>query len=171
MTATILVLGRSGQMARELAGIGAPTGLELAFAGREAFDLSAHDPAELIEARAPAAVINASAYTAVDKAETEPDAALRLNRDAPAAMARACAARDIPFVHVSTDYVFDGTKPAPYVEDDPVNPMGVYGRSKAEGEAAVLAAGGRAADPAHLVGVQRLREQLREDHAGPGRHA
>jgi len=145
VTATVLVFGRGGQLARELARIGAPTGLELAFAGREDFDLSTHDPASLIAARAPDAVINASAYTAVDKAETEPAAAFRLNRDAPAALARACAARDIPFVHVSTDYVFDGTKAEPYVEEDPVNPMGVYGRSKAEGEAGVLAAGGRAA--------------------------
>ncbi len=145
MTETILVLGRSGQMARELARIGAPGGFELDFAGREAFDLSASpDPEPLIAAVGPVAVINAAAYTAVDRAESEPEAAFRLNRDVPAALARACARRDIPLVHVSTDYVFDGTKPSPYVETDPVHPLGVYGASKAAGEAAVLEAHDRA---------------------------
>ena len=145
MTRTILVFGRSGQVARELAKVGAPAGFELAFAGRETLDLaSGADPAALIADLAPAAVINAAAYTAVDRAESEPDAAFRLNRDAPAAMAAACARADAPFVHFSTDYVFDGTKPSPYVEDDPVGPTGVYGLSKAEGEAGVLAAGGAA---------------------------
>jgi dTDP-4-dehydrorhamnose reductase len=145
MTAKILVLGQSGQMAMELAKLGPPKGFELVFAGRARFDLAGpQDPDALIAAEAPAAVINAAAYTAVDRAECEPAAAFRLNRDAPAALARACARRDIPLVHVSTDYVFDGRKPEPYVETDPVAPMSVYGRSKAEGEAAVLAAGGRA---------------------------
>ena len=146
MTSSILVFGRTGQVARELHKLGPPHGLELVFAGRETLDLSQEpDIPGFIAARAPAAVINAAAYTAVDKAESEPDAARRLNRDAPAAMARACAAQDIPLVHFSTDYVFDGTKPAPYLEDDPVAPVSAYGRSKAEGEAAVTAAGGRAA--------------------------
>ena len=145
MNPTILVFGRSGQLARELAKLGAPRGLELDFAGRTDFDLAhGDDPARLIEARAPAAVINAAAYTAVDRAESEPEAAFRLNRDVPAAIARACAARDTPLVHISTDYVFDGTKAEPYVEDDPVCPISVYGRSKAEGEAAVLQSGARA---------------------------
>ena len=144
MTSTILVLGRNGQVARELAKVGAPAGHVLAFAGREEFDLGAgHDPRALIEAHSPAAVINAAAYTAVDKAESEPDAAFALNRDAPGAAARACAALGVPFVHFSTDYVFDGLKAEPYVEDDPIAPQSVYGRSKAEGEAAVTAAGGR----------------------------
>ncbi len=145
MNPTILVFGRSGQLARELAKLGAPRGLELDFAGREDFDLAHRDdPARLIEARAPVAVINAAAYTAVDRAESEPEAAFRLNRDVPAAVARACAERDTPLVHISTDYVFDGTKTEPYVEDDPVCPISVYGRSKAEGEAAVLRSGARA---------------------------
>ncbi len=144
MTANILVLGRNGQMARELDRMGAPEGFQLVFAGREDFDLSAGaDPAALLDAHAPAAVINVAAYTAVDKAESEPDAAFRLNRDVPGAVARACAARDIPLVHFSTDYVFDGRKPAPYVESDPTNATSIYGRSKAEGEAAIAAPGGR----------------------------
>jgi dTDP-4-dehydrorhamnose reductase len=142
----ILVLGRNGQVARELAKIGPPRGFEMAFVGRERFDLlSDADPAALIEAFAPAIVINASGYTAVDKAESEPEAAMKLNRDAPGLLARACARGDVPFVHFSTDYVFDGTKPEPYVEDDPIAPLGVYGSTKAAGEAAVLEAGGRSA--------------------------
>ncbi len=144
MTAKILVLGRSGQVARELEKIGAPEGFSLEFAGRERLDLGAADPRPLLEEVRPAAVINAAAYTAVDKAESEPEAAYALNRDAPAALARACAEAGVPFVHFSTDYVFDGTKAEPYVETDPVNPTGVYGASKAAGEAEVLAAGGPA---------------------------
>jgi len=138
----ILVFGKSGQVARELERM-ASGGQVLVFAGRDRCDLLKDDPADLIRQIAPAAVINASAYTAVDKAESEPEAAYRLNRDAVAAMARACAALDIPFVHISTDYVFDGSKAEPYVETDPINPISLYGVSKAAGEGAVQAAGGR----------------------------
>ena len=144
MTAKILVLGRSGQVARELDKIGAPDGFAFEFAGRERLDLGAADPRPLLDEVRPAAVINAAAYTQVDKAESEPEAAYRLNRDAPAALARACAEAGVPFVHFSTDYVFDGTKAGPYVETDPIHPTGVYGASKAAGEAEVLAAGGPA---------------------------
>jgi dTDP-4-dehydrorhamnose reductase len=144
VTAKILVLGRSGQVARELEKLGPPEGFELEFAGRERLDLTTADPGQLVRETRPAAVINAAAYTAVDKAESEPEAAFRLNRDVPAALALACAEAGVPLVHFSTDYVFDGSKVAPYVETDPVNPAGVYGASKAEGEAQVLAAGGPA---------------------------
>jgi dTDP-4-dehydrorhamnose reductase len=139
--ARIVVFGRTGQVAQALAD-GAPDDMVLDFAGRDRCDLLTEDPAALIASLAPAGVINASAYTAVDKAESEVDAALRLNRDAPAAMARACAVLGVPFVHISTDYVFDGDKPGLYTEADLVNPVGAYGRSKAEGEAGVMAAGG-----------------------------
>jgi dTDP-4-dehydrorhamnose reductase len=94
--------------------------------------------AAAIDAAKPDAIINASAYTAVDKAEAEPELAFALNRDAPAAMAQAAARLGAPLIHVSTDYVFSGDKPTPYVEDDPRQPANVYGRSKAEGEVAVL---------------------------------
>jgi dTDP-4-dehydrorhamnose reductase len=87
-------------------------------------------------------VINAAAYTAVDKAETERDRAFAINRDGAGNLARACAERGIRFLHVSTDYVFDGTGTRPYREDDPIAPLGVYGASKAEGEQAVHEAGG-----------------------------
>jgi dTDP-4-dehydrorhamnose reductase len=139
---TLLVFGRTGQVAGELTGLDL-AGWRVAAYGRDTFDLATGDIEAFIADKAPDAVINASAYTAVDKAESEPQAAFALNRDAPGAMARACAARNIPLVHISTDYVFDGSKPSPYVEDDPIAPLGVYGRSKAAGETAVQAAGGR----------------------------
>jgi dTDP-4-dehydrorhamnose reductase len=140
---TILVFGKSGQVARELAGLSAGGGGAMIFAGRETCDLTSADPADLIRDLRPAAVINASAYTAVDRAESEPDLAFRLNRDAVASMAEASAAADIPFVHISTDYVFNGRKFTPYVESDPRDPLSVYGAAKAAGEQAVEAAGGR----------------------------
>ncbi len=146
----LLVFGSSGQLARELVRLGGEGGREVRALGRAELDLA--DPAldldaamaAVLAAERPDAVVNASGYTAVDRAEGEVDAALRLNQDAPAAMARACAAAGVPFVHVSTDYVFDG-RAGPYRENDPVAPAGAYGRSKAQGEAAVRAAGGRAA--------------------------
>ena len=145
MTGPILVFGKSGQVARALAELGQARGRALIFAGRETLDLADHGAiAALIASVAPVAVINAAAYTAVDRAETEADAAVALNRDAPAAMARACAARGAPFIHFSTDYVFDGEGDRPYVETDPTGPTGVYGASKLAGEQAVTAAGGAA---------------------------
>lgn len=144
MRKLLLVLGRDGQVARELAKLGALDGLELAFSGRERLDLARADPCSLLDELRPTAVINAAGYTAVDKAESDPEAAFRLNRDVPAALALACAASGLPLVHFSTDYVFDGAKPTPYVESDAVAPAGIYGASKAEGEAKVMAAGGPA---------------------------
>ena len=135
----ILVFGQSGQVATELRAFAGVTTLS-----RTDADLT--DPAACaaaIEARAPDAVINAAAYTAVDRAESEPDLARVINAEAPAAMARACAARDIPFVQISTDYVFDGTGEAPRAPDEATAPLGVYGATKLEGEEAVRAAGGR----------------------------
>ncbi len=144
MSARLLVFGRQGQVAGALAE--APSRFERLFAGRERLDLASASPdiAGLIAELRPAAVINAAAFTAVDNAETETQACLRLNRDAPARMAEACAAADIPFVHLSTDYVFDGEKGAPYVEADPRAPINAYGASKAAGEVALeaIAAGG-----------------------------
>ena len=135
----ILVFGRTGQVATELQAL-APEAL---FLGRDAADLS--DPevcAAAIEAHAPTAVINTAAYTAVDKAEEEEALATVINGAAPGAMARACAARAIPFVHISTDYVFDGTGTRPWHPQDPVAPQNAYGRSKLAGEQAIAAAGG-----------------------------
>ena len=139
----ILVTGGAGQLASALAGAAS---VPLLRVGRPDFDF---DRPRSIEATFRAAdpwlVVNAAAYTAVDAAEGEPDAADRANRDGPAILARLCAASGIPLIHISTDYVFDGTKGAPYTEDDAVSPSGVYGSSKRAGEAAVLASGARAA--------------------------
>lgn len=138
-SANILVFGRTGQVAQELAArLPAAT-----FLGRGAADLS--DPAACaaaIQAAHPAAVINAAAYTAVDRAEEEETLATVINGAAPTAMAQACAALGAPFVHISTDYVFDGSGAAPWAPDAPTGPLGAYGRSKLAGEEGVRAAGG-----------------------------
>jgi dTDP-4-dehydrorhamnose reductase len=117
----------------------------MVFAGRETLDLAAAgDPAALIRQIMPSAVINAAAYTAVDRAEQEEALALQLNGTAPGRMARACATQGIGFIHYSTDYVFDGKLDRPYREEDATEPQSTYGRSKLAGEQAVLAAGGKA---------------------------
>lgn len=136
----LLVFGRTGQVARELARR-AP---EARFLGREDADLMQPDTcAAAIREAAPRAVINAAAWTAVDRAEAEPEAARTVNAEAPGAMARACAASAIPFLHVSTDYVFNGSGTRPWREDDPTGPLGAYGATKLAGERAVAAAGGQ----------------------------
>lgn len=136
----LLIFGRTGQVAIELARL-APTARQV---GRDEADLTHPDAcAALIRDSAPAAVINAAAYTAVDRAESDADTARLVNADAPGAMAAACAGLGIPFLHVSTDYVFDGSGEAPRAEDAPTGPLGVYGRSKLDGERAVAAAGGQ----------------------------
>lgn len=135
---TVLIFGRTGQLARELVRASWPAGTTLACHGRAEVDLAdAAAVRRLIASRAPALVINAAAYTAVDRAESEPAAAFRLNRDAVAELAAACAAAALPLIHVSTDYVFDGEASAPYDEDAPPAPLGVYGESKHAGEAAL----------------------------------
>lgn len=134
---TILVFGSTGQVATELDAL--PDTMCL---GRAQADLS--DPeacAKAIDAHKPRAVINAAAYTAVDRAETEEDLATIVNGHAPAAMAAACAASGIPMVHISTDYVFNGGGTAPWQPQDATDPLGAYGRSKLVGEDAVRASG------------------------------
>ena len=144
-SAPILVFGRTGQVAQELARLSRTQQISMVFAGRETLDLAAgSDPAALIDQIKPSAVINAAAYTAVDRAEQEEAQAFQLNAHAPGQMAKACAAHKIGFVHYSTDYVFDGRLDRPYREDDATAPQSVYGRSKLAGEQAVLAAGGTA---------------------------
>lgn len=143
----ILILGTSGQVGTELMRAAWPQGTDLVGLARPDVDMARPETVEAaVAAHAPDLVVNATAYTAVDKAETDRDAAFAVNRDGPARLAAACAARGVPLVHISTDYVFDGTKPAPYTEDDPVAPLGAYGASKEAGEAAV-----RAALPQHVI--------------------
>ena len=134
----VLVFGQTGQVARELARI-APGALCL---GRAEADLSDPDAcAEAIRARRPRAVINAAAWTAVDKAEEQETEAHVVNADSPGAMARACADLGIPLVQISTDYVFGGAGTDPFTPDTPPAPLGAYGRTKLAGEEAVRASG------------------------------
>ena len=142
MSLRALVFGRTGQVAVELQRLAGPD-FEVEALGRDAADLA--DPASCAAhvARSRAdVVINAAAYTAVDRAESEPELAMTVNGEAPGALARACAEQGLPFLHVSTDYVFDGAPGRAWREDDPVGPLGAYGRSKLAGEQAVSAAGG-----------------------------
>ncbi len=135
----ILVFGKNGQVATEL-----QRQADVIALGRDQADLT--DPAACaaaIEASDADAVINAAAYTAVDKAETDVDTARLVNGAAPTAMAAAAAAKGIPFVHISTDYVFDGSGDTPWTVDAPTGPLGVYGQTKLEGEDGVRAAGGQ----------------------------
>lgn len=140
----LLVLGRSGQLARALAGLAPKLEFAATCLGRPEVELLQADAGALIERHRPALMVNAAAYTAVDRAESEPEAAFALNAELPGRFARAAAAAGVPFLQVSTDYVFEGTQ-GPYREDDARNPLGVYGRSKAAGEDAVLEADGPSA--------------------------
>ncbi|RTQ87538.1 MULTISPECIES: dTDP-4-dehydrorhamnose reductase [Stenotrophomonas] len=153
---TVLVFGGNGQVGQELLRALAPLGKVVATTRSgvlpdgspcETADFGQPDslPA-LLDRLQPSLVVNAAAYTAVDRAEQEVDAAFAANAEAPGVIARWCAAHDVPFVHYSTDYVFDGQGSAPYREDEPTAPLGVYGTSKRDGEDAVRAAGGR-----HLI--------------------
>jgi dTDP-4-dehydrorhamnose reductase len=131
---TILVLGFSGQLATELRDL-----LPNAdYWGKDKLDLTQPTNARAaIEERRPSVIVNAAAYTAVDKAESDRDAAWRLNSEAPAMLARAAATLDVPLVHISTDYVFDGTKDGEYEVGDRCNPINTYGVTKLAGELAV----------------------------------
>ncbi|WP_457318675.1 dTDP-4-dehydrorhamnose reductase [Stenotrophomonas sp. P5_B8] len=153
---TVLLFGGNGQLGRELQRALAPLGTIVATTRSGALpDGSAcetadfNEPASLVallDRVRPDVVVNAAAYTAVDRAEEERDAAWRANAEAPGVIARWCAAAGVPLVHYSTDYVFDGQGTRPYREDDATAPLGVYGASKLAGEEDIRAAGGR-----HLI--------------------
>lgn len=139
----ILICGQHGQVSRELQqrlqGLG-----ELIVLGRDQLDLAnAEQIRQQVRAHRPSLIINAAAHTAVDQAESEPDAAFAINAIAPGILAEEAKALGIPLIHYSTDYVFDGSKPAPYTEADKPNPLGVYGQSKLAGEQAIAAVGGQ----------------------------
>jgi dTDP-4-dehydrorhamnose reductase len=143
----LAVFGAAGQLGRALARVAAAQGVSLAGFDRATVDVTNAEAVRTALAAARAdAVINAAAYTAVDKAESEPERAFAVNRDGARTLAVEAARLNLPLIHVSTDYVFDGTKHGAYAEDDPIAPLGVYGKSKAEGEAAV-----RAAHPSAIV--------------------
>jgi dTDP-4-dehydrorhamnose reductase len=142
----IAVTGKNGQLASALAERGASAGETILLAGRPELDLEKPEtiwPA--LSALAPDAIINAGAYTAVDQAETEPERAIAINGRGAGAVAEAAARLKAPLIHISTDYVFDGSLDRAYREDDPINPLGVYGASKLEGEQRVRAAAANSA--------------------------
>jgi len=142
-----LLLGGTGQVGQEFRALALPKDVEVVAPSRGEFDL--RDPraiARIIGAQPWNAVINAAAYTDVDRAETEELVAFAVNAAAPSRLAAETGRRGIPLVHISTDYVFDGRKGAPYVEEDPVAPLNAYGRSKLAGERGI-----RAANPQHVI--------------------
>jgi dTDP-4-dehydrorhamnose reductase len=143
----VLVIGHQGMLAQELGPCLARVGFTIMSRGRPEVDITRTFSVRqaLVDAQ-PDMLINASAYTAVDQAELEPDAALAVNRDGVARLAALCREVGIPLLHMSTDYVFDGSASRPYCEDDRVAPLGMYGRSKWEGEEAV-----RRCHPEHVI--------------------
>jgi dTDP-4-dehydrorhamnose reductase len=137
----LLVLGGDGQVGYELRRLAWPAGYRIAAFDRADLDIALPGQVATTVAREhPDIVVNAAAYTAVDRAESEPEIAWATNCTGPANLAAACHDALIPLIHISTDYVFDGTKAGPYCEDDPVHPLGVYGASKEAGDRAVRGA-------------------------------
>ena len=144
---TLLITGGAGQVGTSLRQLAWPSDVKAWFPSRAEVDLANQESLNAIFADQPiAAVINCAAFTAVDRCESEPAIAWQVNAYGPAALAAATAARAIPLIHVSTDYVFDGMKISPYVEDDAVGPLCVYGASKELGEQSV-----RSLNPRHAI--------------------
>jgi dTDP-4-dehydrorhamnose reductase len=136
--AIVLVIGCRGQVGRELMAAPLPAGVSRIGLGHGDLDLTDRDAVrDLVERCRPALIVNAARYTAVDRAEAEPEAAFAVNAEGPAHLAAAAAAAGSALLHLSTDYVFDGARAGAYTEDDPIGPLGVYGASKAAGEEAV----------------------------------
>lgn len=131
----ILITGAQGQLGRELTAQGQLRGFRVQAPAEDALDITDLEKVDgIIALHQPDLVINAAAYTQVDKAESEAAIAFKVNKTGCTHLARICTKNQIPLVHISTDYVFDGQKGTPYVETDSISPLGVYGRSKAEGE-------------------------------------
>ena len=144
---TVLITGANGQLGRELARLGQTVGFEVHSLGRQQLDITNENRIQQIfTSISPSLVINAAAYTHVDRAENESDLAYAVNKSGPAYLARYCADNHLALIHISTDYVFDGTKGRPYQESDPIAPLGVYGQSKAQGETAI-----RSILPNHII--------------------
>jgi len=145
--APILLTGGTGQVGQAVLRHAEKRGLDIVAPSRTQMDLTnAQSIADMVASRPWSAVLNCAAYTAVDRAETDAELAAQVNAVAPSVLAVETATLDIPIIHVSTDYVFDGTNGAPYTEEDAVNPLGVYGRTKEMGESAV-----RSHNPRHAI--------------------
>jgi dTDP-4-dehydrorhamnose reductase len=143
----LLLLGGSGQVGTEFQALPLPPGVEIVAPDERALDLTDQSAIDSVVAEGSwSAVINAAAYTDVDRAESDEAKALAVNGDAPARLAAATSRLGIPLVHISTDYVFDGRKGSPYVESDPPSPLNAYGRTKLVGEQAVAAG-----NPRHII--------------------
>ncbi len=133
----ILVTGKNGQVGSEFSHLSASP-FDVVSVGREECDLSSEpDIRKIVRQVRPAVIVNAAAYTAVDRAQTEPELCFAINATAPRILAEEAERLNALLIHYSTDYVFDGEKPSPYLETDPIHPVSVYGASKAEGEAAI----------------------------------
>ncbi len=147
MTGPILVFGAEGQTGRELIALASRRRIAAVGLSRLDADITQAEAVRAaIERHRPGLVVNAAGYTAVDRAESEPELARAANVEGAAIVAASSARAGLPLVHLSTDYVFDGKKSGAYVENDPIAPLSVYGRTKAEGEAAV-----RGAQPHHVI--------------------
>jgi dTDP-4-dehydrorhamnose reductase len=147
MKRPLLIVGFKGQLGCELMAETERTGIATIGVDRDELDITqAEDVQRFVGDAGPGAIINAAAYTAVDQAESDIEAARAINALGPEHLARAAAEHDIPLLHVSTDYVFDGTKSGAYTEDDPVAPLGAYGRTKEEGERRL-----RGIHPKHII--------------------
>jgi dTDP-4-dehydrorhamnose reductase len=139
----VLILGADGQLGTELRDSFGDNNSVMAV-GRQVVDLALTDPLrDIVRSVQPEVILNAAAYTAVDRAESEPDVAMAINGHAPRVLAEEARRANALLVHYSTDYVFDGSKAAPWTEQDPTGPLNVYGASKLAGEAAVQEVGGR----------------------------
>lgn len=138
MTKPLLIFGTAGQLGREMLKLAADRGIEAVGLTRVEADITdTTSVARAVSAVTPRLILNAAAYTAVDKAESEPTVAQAINSEGAGIVARVAAAARVPLIHLSSDYVFDGTKTGPYVETDPIAPLGIYGKTKAEGETRV----------------------------------
>ena len=143
----VLITGANGQLGRELVRLGQSVDFEVHSLSHQQLDITDKNHIQQIFARiSPSLVINAAAYTHVDRAENESDLAYAVNKSGPAYLARYCADNHLRLIHISTDYVFDGTKGRPYQESDPIAPLGVYAQSKAQGESAI-----RSILPNHII--------------------
>lgn len=143
----LLILGANGQLGQELSELCMSTGSPAILASKACCDIaSPRQVISTLKTARPDVVVNAAAYTQVDAAESNVALALRVNRDGPGTVAELCAAAGLPLIHISTDYVFDGAKPTPYVEQDEVSPVGAYGLSKEAGEREV-----RLKHPEHII--------------------